>query len=166
MKSLNSSVLSFAAGALLAAAVAVLVSPRPAQAPVAAGSDKFSMVTVPMLENGVPEGVFVLNNLTGALVGGVINEQTGKFNYRYLHNVAVDFQTGNTPDPRYCMVTGPANLRSSGGSQPAFGVLYIAELSSGRCIAYGFQRPTSRNAGATMPLAILDAFQFADSIGQ
>lgn len=166
MNSRMRTVLSFAAGALLTAAAAVVLAPKPAQAPVANGNDKFSMVTVPMLENGVPEGVFVLNNLTGALVGGVINEQTGKFGYRYLHNVAADFQTGNTPDPRYCIVTGPANLRSSGGVQPAFGVIYVGELSSGRVIAYGFQRPTTRNMGSTMPLAILDAFQFADTVGQ
>lgn len=166
MKSRIGTVLSFAAGATVMALVATAVAPKPAQAPVAHGTDKFSMVTVPMLENGVPEGVFVLNNLTGALVGGVLNEQTGKFGYRYLHNVAADFQTGNTPDPRYCIVTGPANLRSSGGVQPGFGVIYVGELSSGRVVAYGFQRPTTRNMGSTMPLAILDAFQFADTVGQ
>lgn len=166
MNSRIGTVSSFAAGAILMAVVAVAVAPKSAQAPVAHGTDKFSMVTVPMLENGVPEGVFVLNNLTGGLVGGVLNEQTGKFGYRYLHNVAADFQTGNTPDPRYCIVTGPANLRSSAGVQPGFGVIYVGELSSGRVIAYGFQRPTTRNMGTTMPLAILDAFQFADTVGQ
>ncbi len=160
------SVAVFCAGAVVMAAVMTILPQRQAQAPVANGNDKFSMITVPLQETGVPEGVFVLNNLTGTLVGGALNEATSKFNYRYMHNVAADFQTGNTPDPRYAIVTGPANLRSTGGVQPAFGVIYVAELSSGRVIAYGFPRPTNRNIGATMPLVILDAFQFAEAIGR
>ena len=157
---------AFCAGAVAMAAVFTLLPQKPAQAPVANGNDKFSMITVPLQETGVPEGVFVLNNLTGLLVGGAINESTSKFSYRYVHNVAADFQTGNTPDPKYAIVTGPANLRAAGGIQPAFGIIYVAELSSGRVIAYGFQRPTNRNAGSTNPLVILDFFQFAEGVGQ
>lgn len=156
----------FLAGAVAMAAVYTVVPQRTAQAPVANGNDKFSMVTVPILETFNQEAVFVLNNLTGVLVGSVINEQTGKFSHRYLHNVAADFNTGNTPEPKYAIVTGPVNLRGSGGVQPAYGVIYVAELSSGAVIAYAFNRPTNRNAGATMELAKLDFFQFADSVGK
>ncbi len=156
----------FCAGVVATAAALTVLPQRQAQAPVANGNDKFSMITVPLQETGVPEGVFVLNNLTGMLVGGAINESTSKFAYRYVHNVAADSQTGNTPDPRYAIVTGPANLRSSGGVQPAFGIIYVAELSSGRVIAYGFPRPTNRNVGSTNPLVILDFFQFAEGVGQ
>ncbi|MFM7166623.1 MAG: hypothetical protein ACKO3T_15400 [Planctomycetaceae bacterium] len=160
------SVAVFCAGVVAATAALTVLPQRQAQAPVANGNDKFSMITVPLQETGVPEGVFVLNNLTGMLVGGAINESTSKFANRYVHNVAADFQTGNTPDPRYAIVTGPANLRSSGGVQPAFGIIYVAELSSGRVIAYGFPRPTNRNVGSTNPLVILDFFQFAEGVGQ
>lgn len=160
------SVAAFCAGAVMMAAVMTILPRQQAQAPVANGNDKFSMITVPLQETGVPEGVFVLNNLTGMLVGSALNESTSRFSISYMHNVAADFQTGNTPDPRYAIVTGPANLRNSGGVQPAFGVIYVAELSSGRVIAYGFPRPTNRNMGSTNPLVILDAFQFAEAVGR
>ncbi len=160
------SVAVFGAGVVAAAAILTALPQRQAQAPVANGNDKFSMVTVQLQETGVPEGVFVLNNLTGMLVGGAINESTSKFSNRWVHNVAADFQTGNTPDPRYAIVTGPANLRSAGGVQPAFGIIYVGELSTGRVIAYGFPRPTNRNVGSTNPLVILDYFQFAEGVGQ
>ncbi len=159
------SAMTFVAGALTMAAVAYFMPPQAAQAPVASGNDKFTMVTVQLQETGNIEGVFVLNHLTGLLVGGVVAEQTSKFAYRYVHNVAADFQTA-AKDPKYAIVTGVANLRANGGVAPAYGVIYVAELSSGAVIAYGFQRPSNRNAGTTMELVKLDFFQFADSIGQ
>lgn len=159
------SAMTFIAGALTMAAVAYFMPPQAAKAPVASGNDKFTMMTVMLQEAGNIEGVFVLNHLTGLMVGGVLNEQTGKFAYRYVHNVAADFQTG-AKDPKYAIVTGGANLRASGGVAPAVGVIYVAELSSGAVIAYGMPRPTNRNAGTTMELVKLDFFQFADSVGQ
>lgn len=162
---ITGSMAMFVAGALTMAALYGLVVPRTAQAPVANGNDKFTMVTVLTQETGNQEAVFVLNHLTGLLVGGVINDQTGKFAHRYVQNVALDFQAASR-EPKYAIVTGPANLRASGGVAPAFGVIYVAELSSGAVIAYGMPRPTNRNAGATMELVRLDAFQFAESIGQ
>lgn len=62
------SVAVFGAGVVAAAAIFTALPQRQAQAPVANGNDKFSMVTVQLQETGVPEGVFVLNNLTGMLV--------------------------------------------------------------------------------------------------
>lgn len=159
------SAMTFAAGVMTMAAVAYLLPQQPAQAPVASGNDKFTMVTVPLVETGNIEAVFVLNHLTGVLAGGVLNEQTSKFAYRYLHNVAADFGAA-AKEPKYAIVTGPANLRSGGGVQPAYGIIYVAELSSGAVIAYGFPRPSSRNAGTTMALAKLDFFPFAESVGQ
>lgn len=164
-KHILGTIVTFVAGGLAMAAVFCLLPSRPAQAPVASENDKFSMLTVPIQETGNIEAVFVLNHLTGVLVGTVINEQTGKFSHRYLRNVAVDFKTASK-DPKYAIVTGPVNLRGSGGSLPAYGVIYIGELSSGAVIAYGFQRPSRNNAGATMDLVQLDYFQFADSVGQ
>lgn len=157
------SAMMFTAGAMTMAAVMYAVPAKPAQAPVAHGNDKFSMATVPLIETGLNEAVFVLNHLTGALVGSALNERTGTFTHRYLHNVAADFQT-SSKDPRYAIVSGPANLQSTGPNAPAFGVLYIAELSSGNVIAYGFPRPTNRNAG-DLALVKMDFFKFADSVG-
>jgi hypothetical protein len=159
------SAMFFAAGALTMALVVYFQPPQPAQGSVAHGNDKFTMVTVPMLENDRLEAVFVLNHLTGRLVGGLINEQLGSFGYGFEHNVAADFKTASK-DPKYAVVSGGANLRGSGGVTPAVGVLYIAELSSGAVIAYAIPRPTTRNAGAVLPLVSIGVFKFADSIGQ
>jgi len=159
------SVVTFAAGALTMAAIAYIVPPQPTQAPVVHGNDKFTMVTVPLIENDIKEAVFVLNHLTGLLTGGVLNDQTGTFAYKYAHNVAADFQSG-AKDPKFAIVTGGANLRATGGATPAVGVIYIAELSTGAVIAYALPRPTTRNAGVVLALVKLDFFQFAESIGQ
>ena len=156
----------FTVGALTMAAIAYLLPPNPVRAEVASGNDKFTMVTVQMVEGQAIQGVFVLNHLTGVLAGGVLNEQDLRFNYKYLHNVAADFQTGATAEPKYAIVSGPANLRSGGGNQVAYGVIYVAELSSGAVIAYTFPRPSNRNINTTMPLAKLDFFKFAESVGQ
>ncbi len=164
-KHILSSAITFAAGALAMAAVMYLLPQKSAQAPVASGNDKFTMITVPTLETGNAEAVFVLNHLTGVLAGGVIDEQSSKFAYSYLHNVAADFQA-NAKDPKYAIVTGPANLRSGGGVAPAYGLVYVAELSSGAVIAYGFPRPSNRNKGTVMELVKLDFFKFAESVGQ
>jgi hypothetical protein len=161
------SAMMFAAGALVMGAAAYFW-PQPAiKAEVANGNDKFTMVTVPLVETRELEAVFVLNHLTGVLSGSAINVQTGKFGYSFLHNVAADFQASSkTPEPKYAIVSGPANLRSTGGGQPAFGVIYVGELSSGGVIAYGFQRPNTRNVGSVLPLIKLDYFKFSESIGQ
>jgi hypothetical protein len=158
------SAMTFAAGAISMAAVAYLIPQKSAQAPVVSENDKFSMITVPILETGNIDGVFVLNHLTGVLAGGVLNEQTSTFTHRYVHNVAADFQSA-AKSPKYAIVTGPVNLRGSGNAQPAYGVIYIAELSSGAVIAYAIPRPSNQNARQELPLARLDFFQFAEAVG-
>ncbi len=161
------SAMMFAAGAFVMGAGAYFWPQQELRAAVANGNDKFTMVTVPLMETGEIEGVFVLNHLTGQLTGGALYNQTKKFGYKYMHNVAADFKTSpKTPDPKYAIVSGTANLQATGGIQPAYGVIYVAELSSGAVIAYGFARPNTRNIGQVMPLFVLDGFPFSESIGR
>ena len=160
------STMMFAAGVVVTAAVAFVVPQDSVTASVANGNDKFTMVTVQLSEVVPVEGVFVLNHLTGVLAGGALNEQNNLFDYKYLHNVAADFQTSATASPKYAIVSAPVNLRRTGGIQVGYGVIYIGELTSGAVIAYTFPRPTNQNAGTTMPLIKLDFFKFADSVGQ
>ena len=160
------SAMTFAAGALTMAAVAYLLPAKSAKAPVANGNDKFTMVTVPAVEIGDTEAVFVLNHLTGVLTGAYYNVQNNKYTHRFVHNVAVDFNTGANPEPKYAIVSSYAALRTQGGIQPAVGVIHIAELSSGLVISYGLPRPTNKNQNATMELGKLGYFQFAEAVGQ
>jgi len=160
------SLVVFAAGVLCAAAVLHLRHEKPALAQVAHGNDKFSMVTVPIAP-GEGDAVFVLNHLTGVLRGAALNNSTGTFTHHFLHNVAADFQTAlGTTEPKYAIVSSQANLRSSGALQPAQGVLYIGELSSGAVIAYTFQMPRGRGVPAPFDITKLDFFKFAESVGQ
>ena len=63
------SAMMFAAGAFVMG-VAVWFWPQPeVKAAVANGNDKFTMVTVPLVETGELEAVFTLNHLTGVLTG-------------------------------------------------------------------------------------------------
>ena len=160
------SAMTFAAGALTMAAVAYLLPPKAAQAPVSHGNDKFTMVTVPAIEIGETEAVFVLNHLTGVLTGAFMNVQSQTYTQRFVHNVAFDFNTGSNPEPKYAIVSSYAALRPAGGVQAAVGIIHIAELSSGMVVSYGYPRPTNKNAGTTMELAKLGYFQFADAVGQ
>jgi len=104
----------------------------------------------------------VLDHLTGIVRGGVLNSQTGSFTHTYTHNVAADFKVNPaTPNPKYAIIGAPAVVKSGAGGTPANGVLYVAELTSGAVIAYGFMTPRGR--GATMPLVRLDGFAFREA---
>jgi hypothetical protein len=163
--SIGRSMTIFATGAFFGA-VALSCWPQPdVRASVANGNDKFTMVTVPV-SIGETEAVFVLNHLTGILRGAVLNNTTGTFTYHYLHNVAADFETAAaTPEPKYAIVSAPANLRSTGQMQPANGVIYIGELSSGAVIAYTFAMPRGRGSDAPMTVTKGPYFRFAEQAG-
>ncbi|MCA9038480.1 MAG: hypothetical protein KDA91_25315 [Planctomycetaceae bacterium] len=146
-------------------AVVIFNSEQPLKATVAHGNDKFSMVTVPVAP-GDPEAVFVLNHLTGVLRGAAFNNSTNTFTHHFIYNVAADFQGAiASPEPKFAIVSTQASLRSGAGAQPANGVIYIGELTSGIVIAYGFPMPRGRAAAVPGGLFRLDAFQFTESVG-
>jgi len=167
MKSLKQyPVLMLTLGILLGAGFMVLKPQLPVKAAAANSNDKFSMATVPVSTVGDGEAIFVLDHLTGVLRGGLISGQTGGFAYTFLRNVAAGFQLNPaTPEPKYSMVGGPIQLRASGGVQPANGVLYVAELTSGAVIAYGFAVPRGRGSAVPLELIRIDGFAFREAVG-
>lgn len=169
MKSrIQKSLVVFVAGAMLGVGVFHFWPRETVKAAVANGNDKFTMVTVPLAAPGEAEAVFVLNHLTGVLRGAALNNTTGTFTHHYIRNVAADFQTAAaTPEPKFAIVSASANLRSSGTSQPANGVIYIGELSSGAVIAYSFNLPRgNRPVPGPLEVVKMDFFTFAESVGQ
>ena len=129
------------------------------QANSAHGNDKFSMVTVQTNPNET-DAVFVLDHLTGVLRGGYMNN-SGAFSHQYTYNVAADFQINPaTPEPKYVIVSGDVNLRASGTAQPARGMLYVGELTSGAVVAYAFTMPTNRSQPIVTRMGF---FQFRES---
>lgn len=125
-------------------------------------SDRFAMTTVDV-SPGQPEAVFVLDYLTGRLTGGLLNAQQGAFTNFYFRNIAADFLVDQNAKPRYTMVTGNGVIPSGRGATVAQGVLYIAELNSGKVAAYRFPYRISRQPiGEPFPLELFAFFPFRD----
>lgn len=106
---------------------------------------------------GAPESVFVLDFLTGRLVGATLNQQTAQFTNFYARNIAADFQADASAKPKFVMIPGRADLNSRSGATTSAGVLYIGELTTGKVIAYRFP---FRNSPKPLPIQPLEAFAF------
>lgn len=146
-------------GVLLGLGIAFYWPSEPVQANTAAAQEKFSMCTVPTeLTNS--EAIFVLDSVTGRLIGGAYNSQVGDFNQSYFRNVAADF--GVVEKAQYLMVSGYANLRTTGNGNPANGVVYVAELTSGKVAMYGFIFVNRAGAVPPQELTPLGTFSFRD----
>lgn len=136
--------------------------------PVAASSNdrdgnKFGIMTTPISVDA--EGVFVLDYLTGRLTGAVMNVRTAKFGVVYGRSVAADFNVNPKVQPHYVFVGGRATLSSRGRVTPATSVIYVAEMTSGKVIAYGlnYQTPRARNP-VLQPLSPLDVLNFRRAV--
>lgn len=153
------------AGVLLGMVVAYYCPAEPAYAGTASSGDKFSMCTVPVSPGsglgGQSEAVFILDNVTGRLLGAIYTTQAGKFSQFLSRNLAQDFKV--TDNAQYVMVSGIANIKAGAGVTPASGALYVGELNSGIVAMYGF--PFDRSGrpftGALIPV---DTFNWRGSV--
>ncbi len=115
---------------------------------------------------GAPESVFVLDFLTGRLVGATLNPQSATFTNFYARNITADFQSDAAAKPKFVMIPGRADLNSRGGATSSAGVLYIGELTSGKVIAYRFPYRTSRTALPVQPLEAFAFFPFREALAE
>ena len=132
---------------------------EPLKADTAAAMDKFAICTVPTIVNQ-SEAVFVLDSVTGRLVGAAHDQQTGGFTQAFFRNVALDF--GVVENAKYLMV--PGFLTTRGGAArgtPSNGGIYVAELTSGKVGLYGFLY-NNRNSTPQELIAIAN-FSFRDA---
>ena len=155
--------ITLAAGILVMVGAAATYPRQQENAELALSRDyeDITILTVPITEDSSREAIFVLNHRTGWLTGNFINEQTGRFNYTWSRNLTADFfPSAKTPPPESVLrvVTGPATLPLFGRVQQAFGVIYVAEVSTNNVIGYRFQRPV--NAGSNLNLEKIDQFKF------
>jgi len=158
----QSRMLWFACGVMGGLLVSYFWPSEPALAEVDRDSEaKFAMVT---MDTGLGSSgaVFILDFLTGRLYGAALNPQIAKFNQFYMRNIIPDF--GLSPDvkPRFVISSGRLNISSTGGArkQPATDGIFVAELNSGRMIAYAFPFSIDPRAEAPSTLTIVDGFQF------
>lgn len=165
MKKLAHSLLMLGLGVAIGLGAMLVQRPEPLKAGNAHGNDKFSMCTVPISPRE-SEAVFVLDHLTGVLRGGWVNGQAGTFTHTYLRNVAADFNLNPaTPEPKYAIVSGGANVQAGGRTQVANGVIYVGELTSGTVVAYGFAMPTGRGSAVPLELVRIGGFSFREAVG-
>lgn len=109
---------------------------------------------------GELEAVYVLDFTTGKLMASILNQQQGKFQYFFERDLAGDFQVSGRQRPRFLMVTGSAQVRR-GTQQPIDTLLYVAELTTGKVIAYQLTYTGETTRGTqTRPFVPLDGFTF------
>ncbi len=120
--------------------------------------DKFSLCTTPTLLNQ-SDAVFVLDSVTGRLVGAAHNVQTGTFSQVWARNVAADF--GVVENAQYLMVSGFLRTQGATGGTPAQSGVYVAELTSGKVGLYGFLMNNRNQASAAELVPIAD-FSFRE----
>lgn len=96
------------------------------------------------------------------LKAAVMNVRNFKFQVFYTRNIAEDFEQDSGKNPRYLMTTGRAVFNFQSGKRYARSVIYVTELNSGKCMAYGMQSfPNARSLhqkihGALIPLDYID----------
>ena len=118
-----------------------------AQAVATDRADRFAICTVDV-GTGNPDAVFVLDFLTGRLLGAMLSQQTGLFTNFWSRNIASDFQIQgeSASKAKYVIIPGNAGLNSFSGATTAQGVIYIGELTSGKIAAYRFPFRISKQA--------------------
>jgi len=137
---------------------------EPLQAVATDRDDRFAVTTV-RVGYAQPEAVFVLDFLTGRLVGGMLNQQTGKFTNFYMRNVAADFQIDAeaAAKAKYVIIPGDSELTSGRGTTIAVGTVYIAEMQSGKLLAYAFPFKNARTPLPPWQLEVIDFFPFREA---
>jgi hypothetical protein len=149
-------------GLVLGVAVGGFLPHAPLHAVATDHIDNFSIATGPVDEE--LEGLFILDFLTGSLKCAVLSIATGRFTCAFETSVLDDLGVKPNQNPKFMMVTGNAGLRRTGGQlQPGNSVVYVAETSTGRVVAYAV--PWTRGlANSVVPfkgtLYRLDVLQF------
>lgn len=136
---------------------------EPAFAAATDRAEKFAILTVPVGTLEGTEGIFILDFLTGRLSGAVLNPRNGLFTNRYLQNVAADFQIKPGSRPQYAVIAGRASIPNQGRRQMAGGAIYVAEMTTGTIICYGFPYSSSNRAAQFTPLIPIARFPFREA---
>lgn len=147
------------AGVLLGLVLSFYWPHEEAQAVTVDRSDKLAMLTV-NTQAGESDAVFILDFVTGRLVGAAYNTQSARFNQTYIANLAADFGVGENAE--YTIVSGWVSLPQTGGAPPANGGIYVAELNSGKVILYGYPYVNARTVQPTRPLVPIAGFPFRE----
>ncbi len=146
-------------GAVFGVAVSLYWPTEQVQATSVDRASKIALITSDTTA-GNSDAVFVLDFVTGRLVGGAYSTNTGRFNQMYVRNLARDFQVSE--NAQYAIVPGRVAIPQRGGGTPANGGIFVAELNSGKVAMYGF--PYNQTAGPqpVQTLVPIDFFSFRE----
>ena len=99
-------------------------------------TETYAMATGPV--DSEVEAVYLLDFLTGDLEAMVLGKQPRTWTGFFKANVAADMGLDPQKNAKYMIVTGMAGLRRAGGSrqQASSAVCYVAEITSGKIVAY------------------------------
>ena len=151
-----------AAGLILGLIAGGFWPDSPAHAVATAQLESFAVCTAPLDDDG--EAIFFLDYLTGDLKGAAINPNNGKFTALFQANVTTDLGVDVTKGPKYLLVSGVNSFRRmAGGPQLGNSVIYVAELSTGKVVAYGIPWQKQARNSATevkVSLQLLHGFTF------
>jgi hypothetical protein len=110
------------------------------------------------------EGVYFLDFYTGELNAVVMGRQSNHFTAYFKANVNADLGIDPAKNPRFMMITGMADLRRAGSRiQTSRAMVYVAEITSGKVIAYAIPWSTSLQQGgqgAVQPLIPISTTRF------
>lgn len=128
-----------------------------AQATAVDRSNKIVLASV-NTGDSTSDAVFVLDLVTGRLIGAGYTTQLGGFTQTWARNLAADFKVGDNAE--YVMVPGRFVIQQQGGGAiPANGGVYVAELNTGVVNMYGF--PYQESVPQPLkPLVLIDQFPF------
>ena len=109
------------------------------------------------------EAVYLLDFKSGRLMGTVLNRQKGAFQHGYERMLANDFGLTARQKPKFMMVTGMVQVATA--QVPINHVLYVAEVNSGKMVAYfmPYRGETVRGT-ASEELQVLDAVAFRQGL--
>jgi len=138
---------------------------EPAYALATDRDQRFAICTVPV-GPGSPAAVFVLDFLTGRLTGALLNMQSASFTNFWYANVSEDFKIpGKGDKSKFVMIPGNGFLNAAaggGGQTMALGLLYVAELTSGKVGCYSFMFSNQVVPAAPMQLQPVNYFMFRE----
>ena len=149
-----------AGGILIGTVIGMLWPETPLHAVATDRVEGFALATGPLDDD--TEALFCLDFMSGDLKATALSPIARKFFASFHANVAQDLGVEQSRHPKYMMVTGNSVFRRGGGQvQPGNGVVYVAELGSGKVAAYAVpwsQAYAIAGRQIRAPLVLLDIY--------
>lgn len=168
LRMVKSPIVWVAVGLIAGCALSAVLMPRTIEGVATDRAETFAMATGPLDSDF--EAVYMLDFLTGELVGAVVGKNQRAFTARFTANVMADMGIDPSANPKFLMVTGMANIRRGGGQlQPSASLIYVAEITTGRIAAYAIPwAPQLHNAGKPMnsPMVLIAVAPFRMQAGR